>query len=334
MNTTSRHTHQKSTTVRSRPPSAPGAPASRSPRRTHWLVRRCPRLGAALLAELCMAPRARKPPFAGQHGATDTVVHVGRRRVRVHAYGEGPLVVLVHGWQGGASQLSTLAAFVCAAGFRVALFDMPAHGEAPGWSTSAAEFIRVLTRVVRELGPVHAVIGHSLGGTTALLCAARGLPVSGVVALSPVPSFEFALRGYARAFGLSPGETELLARRFEARTRTRRAELDLAEVKPGVPTLLVHDLLDRRVPSRYSRELEARWPDTTLIETCGFGHGRMLDADMVAQSVVAFLAHLPLASDPDAHPAATGGDTFPSSAEENTGDIAAPGSPDVANDRG
>lgn len=293
---------QKSTTVRSRRPPAP------SPRPTHWLVRRCPRLGAAVLAELCMAPRRRRAPLATPRGVTHTELRVGKRRVRVHTYGEGPLVVLVHGWQGGASQLSTLAACVCAAGFRVALFDMPAHGEAPGWSTSAPEFIRVLTHVARELGPLHAIVGHSLGGTAALLCAARGLALSGVVAISPVPSFEFAMRGYARAFGLSPAERELLARRFEARTGTRRDELDLGEVMPGVPALLLHDLLDRRVPSRHSRELEARWPDARLIETCGFGHRRMLDADVVAQAVVAFLATLP--SEPEASVRAGGGQSW------------------------
>lgn len=294
MNTPSARTvrTQKSTTVRARKSPPRGA------RRTHWLVRRCPRLGALVLAELCLAPGARKLPLGSSklalpNAVTHTELRVGRRRVRVHAYGEGPLVVLVHGWKGAASQLSALAASVCAAGFRVALFDMPAHGEAPGWSTSAPEFIHILAHVARQLGPLHAVVGHSLGGTAALLCAARGLRMAGVVALSPVPSFEFAMRGYARAFGLAPAARELLARRFEARTRTKRAELDLAGVTPGVPTLLVHDLLDRSVPSRYSRQLERQWPGTHLIETCGFGHGRMLDAELVAQSVVAFLATLP-----------------------------------------
>lgn len=288
MNTplSARPTPENTTNVRS-------ARSLSSSHRPHWLVRRCPRLGALVLAELCLAPGRRKAPLARPSGGTQTEVQVGKRRVRVHAYGEGPLVVLAHGWKGGASQLSSLATSICAAGFRVALFDMPAHGEAAGWSTSAAEFVRILSHVTRELGPVHALVGHRLGGSAALLCAARGLPVAGVVALSPVPSFDFAMRRYARAFGLAPTVKELLARRFEARTRTKRAELDLTFVTPGVPTLLVHDLLDRGIPSRYSRELGQQWPGTHLIETCGFGHRRMLDADLVAQSVVDFLATLP-----------------------------------------
>jgi pimeloyl-ACP methyl ester carboxylesterase len=251
-----------------------------------------------LLTELLMAPRVRLAALEPRPGDSQTELRVGRRRLRVHAFGEGPLVLLVHGWQGAASQLRLLAEAMVAAGFRVALFDMPAHGEAPGWSTSGPEFIRILRRVVHELGPLHAVLGHGLGGTAALKCAAEGLPLSGVVALAPVPSFEFALQGHARTFGLAPAAKEWLARRVESRTGMKRAELDLANLELGVPTLLMHDLLDRSVPSRHSRRLRSAWQSARLIETCGFGHRRLLQADLVAQAVVAFLATLPTAPQP------------------------------------
>jgi pimeloyl-ACP methyl ester carboxylesterase len=280
---------RKSTTVRACENGLPGS---------HWLVQRCPRLGALVLTELAMAPGSRRGALESRPGDTQTELRIGRRRLRVHAFGEGPLVLLVHGWKGGASQLRILAESVVAAGFRVALFDMPAHGEAPGWSTSGPEFIRLLSSVARQLGPIHALVGHSLGGSAALKCAAQGLPVSGVVALAPLPSFEFALRRYVRAFGLSTAAKEHLARRFEARTQMKRAELDLAELDLGVPTLLVHDLLDRSIPSRHSRRLKSTWRSAQLIETCGFGHHRILDADVVAQAVAAFLATLPSAPQP------------------------------------
>jgi pimeloyl-ACP methyl ester carboxylesterase len=256
-------------------------------------MRRCPALGARLLAELCLAPRTRLPALRLPSGVETRELRVDKRRLRVHVFGEGPLVVLVHGWQGAASQLLGLAESIRAAGFRVALFDMPAHGEAPGLSTSCPEFIRTLTRVARELGPLHAVVGHSLGASAALLAVAGGLDAGAVVALSPIPSFDFVMRGYVRAFGLSSCARELLARRLEARAQTTRAQLDLASVLPSVPTLLVHDRLDRIVPMRHSRRLQKLWTDVRLLETVGFGHRRLLQADVVAQGVVAFLATLP-----------------------------------------
>ena len=267
--------------------------ALRSPRGIRWLVQRCPRLGALLLAELFVAPRSRVAPLAPLTGVSHHELSVRRRRVRVHLIGEGPLVVLVHGWQGGASQLVLLAESLRAAGFRVALFDMPAHGEAPGWSTNGIEFVAILERIVAELGPPHAVVGHSLGGTAALLALARGLPMAGAVAVAPMPSFEFAVRNYARSFGLSPHAKDLLARRLEARLGIQPQEFDLADVRLPAPALLVHDRLDRAIPWRHSRRLRDRWSGVRLFETIGLGHNRVLDAENVAQTIVEFLCSLP-----------------------------------------
>jgi pimeloyl-ACP methyl ester carboxylesterase len=258
-----------------------------------WLVQRCPRLGALLLAELFIAPRSRLAPLGPLVGASVRQLFVRGRRVRVHTIGEGPLVILVHGWQGGASQLVTLAESLRAAGFRVALFDMPAHGEAPGWSTNGVEFVGILQRVAAELGPVHAVIGHSLGGTAALLALSRGLRAAGAVAIAPMPSFEFALRSYARNFALSTGARALLERRLEARIGIRGEQFDLASVSLPAPALLVHDRLDRAIPWRQTRRLRERWPGVRLFETVGLGHNRVLDAEEVAHTIVEFLCELP-----------------------------------------
>jgi pimeloyl-ACP methyl ester carboxylesterase len=283
-------TPKKSTTVRLR-----GAPRGTA-RGAHWLLQHCPWLGTRVLAELCLAPRVRLAALGPMPGETQFQLRVGKRNVHVHLVGEGPLVVLVHGWQGAASQLQSLAHSVIAAGFRVALFDMPAHGAASGWSTSGVEFMRIVESIARELGPLHAIVGHSLGGTAALMALARGVPSGGVVAIAPMPSFDFALRNYARAYALPPRAKELLARRLEERTGLERAEMDLKLVQQQAPVLLVHDLLDRIVPPRHSRRLRDRWRDARLFETLGLGHNRVLQAEHVAQAIVAFLYSLPGAS--------------------------------------
>jgi pimeloyl-ACP methyl ester carboxylesterase len=306
---------RKSTTVRL---------SARSPRAVRWVVQRCPRLGALLLAELFVAPRTRLAPLRPIAGAGVRELFVGRRRVRVHTMGEGPLVILVHGWQGGASQLVTLAESLRAAGFRVALFDMPAHGEAPGWSTSGVEFVTILEHVAAELGPVHAVIGHSLGGTAALLSLARGLRVAGAVAVAPMPSFEFALRSYARNFALSSAARALLERRLERRLGIRGEQFDLANVSLPAPALLVHDRLDRAIPWRQTRRLRERWPGVRLFETVGLGHNRVLDAEDVAHTIVEFLWALPGAGAASSATSVAYDPSHDGNAAEQTNDQGAP----------
>jgi len=279
---------KKSTTVRLRAKRRSGA---------HWLVRHWPRLSAIVLAELFVAPRVRAEPFVAPPGAVVEVLQVDKRRVVVHRFGEGPLVLLVHGWEGGASQLLAMAHRLVELGFRVALFDMPAHGSAPGWTTNLREFREIVTQVARLMGPVHALVGHGLGGTASLLAAGRGLDVGGVVAVSPEPSLDFGWCRFARAFGLSPRGEEYLGRRLEKRTGMRRDEARLGTLPPpAVPTLIIHDVFDRVVPLRHSRELHDRWLSNALIETCGLGHRRILQAQSALRSIAAFLQGLPAAS--------------------------------------
>jgi pimeloyl-ACP methyl ester carboxylesterase len=276
---------QKSTSIRTVPEQPwPGA---------HWIVQHCPRLAALVLAELFVAPRSRVKPLEPPVGATSEVLHAGKRSVRVHLLGEGPLVVLLHDWQGGASQLARLARGLANAGLRVALFDMPAHGASPGLTSDLSEFLDVAGEVSAQLGSVHALVGHGLGGLTALLCAAHGQLLSSVVAIAPVPSFEFAVQQFSRNFGADGSAQELLMRRLERRVGLSRRDASLAEITPAAPALIVHDVLDRSVPVRSSRQVSANWRGARLMETCGLGHQRILNAPPVIHFIGNFLQGFP-----------------------------------------
>ncbi len=47
----------------------------------------------------------------------------------VYAWGEGPTVLLAHGWNGRATQFWSFIDPLVDAGFRALSFDMPAHGQ-------------------------------------------------------------------------------------------------------------------------------------------------------------------------------------------------------------
>jgi pimeloyl-ACP methyl ester carboxylesterase len=213
--------------------------------------------------------------------------------VNVHLLGEGPLVVLLHDWQGGASQLSRLAQGLANAGLRVALFDMPAHGASSGMTSDLSEFLDVAGEVSAQLGSVQALVGHGLGGLTALLCAAHGLALASVVAIAPVPSFEFAVQQFSQNYGVHGSAQELLMRRVERRVGLSRRDASLAEITPSIPTLLVHDVLDRSVPVRSSRQVSENWRGARLMETCGLGHQRILNAPPVIHFISNFLRGFP-----------------------------------------
>ena len=87
--------------------------------------------------------------------------------------GDGPPVVLLHGLLGQGKNLATAAAALAARGHRVTSLDLPGHGRSP-W-TGRLDYPSLAEAVARELedlAPV-ALLGHSLGGKTAMQVALR-----------------------------------------------------------------------------------------------------------------------------------------------------------------
>jgi alpha-beta hydrolase superfamily lysophospholipase len=79
-------------------------------------------------------------------------------------WGDGPRVLLVHGWGSRGARLTTFLAPLLDAGFSVVTFDAPGHGASAGRLSSAPQFVRTIEAVAADYGPFQAAIAHSMGG--------------------------------------------------------------------------------------------------------------------------------------------------------------------------
>jgi alpha-beta hydrolase superfamily lysophospholipase len=87
----------------------------------------------------------------------------------------GASVLLVHGWTGEASFMTAFAEHFRKRGFRVVLFDFPAHGRSMRERASLIDCAHAVRQVAESLGPIQFALAHSLGGMAALL-AGGGRP--------------------------------------------------------------------------------------------------------------------------------------------------------------
>lgn len=202
-----------------------------------------------------------------------------------------PVVLLVHGWAGGAAQMLALGDRLAGAGFDPVLLDLPAHGRSGGWRSTLPQFGRSLFAAAARLGPLHAVVAHSLGALAGAHAAARGLPVRRLVLLAPSAPPAAFLDWFAGSFGLAAG----IGARMRAAIERREA-IDLAEFEPPwlgarlvQPVLVLHDEGDRVAPFGAGARLAASLPDARLHATRGLGHRRILDDADVAGHVLEHL---------------------------------------------
>ena len=207
----------------------------------------------------------------------------------------GASVVCAHGTGAHRGVLLPQAALLHRAGYGVLLFDFRAHGVSDGRVSSFGfheiHDLHASVAYLRSRADVDAariaVLGHSMGGATALRAAARGLGVRALVVISAVSSLrDNLLRGVQR-YTRYPALGSLIVRLAENQARARVARLrpvDDLQRLGSLPVLLVYGERDRFVPLENGQSLYAARPqDTTLLLVPGAGHRSVLSQTALVQ---------------------------------------------------
>ena len=244
------------------------------------------------LAAQFFRPRQRLQ-LAVPEGATPlSLAHAGLT-LQGWTLGDGPAVLLAHGWEGAAGQFGPMALALAAQGLRAVAFDLPAHGASGGAEANVVVFAQALREVARGHGPFVGVVGHSLGGAAVSVASATGLGVERVLLIAPAASPDHFIRTFAGAV-LPP---ELLGPFTDAVwahagfvSQDVHAPSHLARFDGTVRVL--HDPADREVPFAHGQSIAAAARTGSLLELPGAGHVRILADARTLDEVTHFFAPL------------------------------------------
>jgi pimeloyl-ACP methyl ester carboxylesterase len=254
-------------------------------------------LASRLAFRLFLTPPRRKvepadAPIIAQ--AERVTLRCGADKFTVWHWGQGaPCVVLLHGWGSHAARFATFVAPLRAAGFSVIGIDAPAHGTSPGRLSDLPRFRDSLAEVLRRHAPVHAVIGHSLGGGAVLTVLAETAEYHPRrICLFGVPSdMDYILGSFAMMLGLKYAARASLRERFAAHFGRSAADISVAAAATAVrmPVLIVHDEEDNVAPIAQGTALAAAIPHAIMWRTRGLGHSGALRDAATIERVVRFL---------------------------------------------
>lgn len=248
-----------------------------------------PQLVARKMRLVFMTPRERPPrdwelPLLAR--AERITLRFGLSALR---WGQGPTVLLMHGWEGRPTQFASLVEALVAAGYTAVALDGPAHGRSPGREAHVVLFARALLEAAAELPPLRAVIGHSMGGASALLAVQLGLRTETLVSIAAPARILGLLRGFARYMGLPPRARSAFIREVEEEVGMRAATLDVAHYQLDMPGLVVHAEDDTFVAVQEAELIHQAWFDSRLLRLAQGGHQRVLADPRVIEGVLALV---------------------------------------------
>lgn len=212
--------------------------------------------------------------------------------VQAWRWGEGAAVLLVHGWEDDHHCFDAIIAALVKRGQAVVAFDLPAHGKSDGTQSTIPLAAQAVAGVAEAMGPVRAVVGHSLGGAAASFALTEGwLEVERAVIVAAPTGPTYMLNAIARRFAMSDARKEKLFQELKRVVGYRPEEIELLPklAKLEIPALIVHSKDDAVVRFVTGERWADAWPGAQLLALEKLGHRRLLFDRATAGKITDFL---------------------------------------------
>lgn len=263
-----------------------------------------PLAGRLALRLFMIPPKHRMPKreIETSESADLRFYRISEKQITVRSWGEGPVVLLSHGWGGRSTQLFSFVQPLVDAGYRVVGCNLPAHGDSTGKSSNILEASFVLSEVVKKeikMGEgLKAIIGHSFGSGAALLTMQRyQLKPEKLILISCFSNIHWVTRTFGDVFALSDRAIQAMEKVAHKKLHNAYGKAwqwdDLSPTlniqKTTAETLIIHDQEDHEVPYEHALQLREAAPHSELFTTVGYGHRKILMNQEVVNKISRFI---------------------------------------------
>jgi len=222
-------------------------------------------------------------------------IKTGQGKIRAYETGNGPTVVFVHGWGGGANQFFPLMHGLAQCGFKSIAFDQLGHGDSERKPGTLHETIATTNQVLDKIRHSHdglcAIVGHSTGCIA--IAAARNALVRDVPLFLISPVFNYKLFFLKKLVKL-PLHSDVIKQYANGFARAYRGEFRKLELarnldRYGDCTVIAHDESDTESALADSQRFCERNPLTRLLVTHHCDHVRIINSESVWQQLKSHL---------------------------------------------
>lgn len=255
-----------------------------------------PVLAARMSVALASRPRKhmRKPREQEQLAQASRIEFTGAQGKPCVAWswGQGPVVLVAHGWESRGSQMATMAMAIAEAGFQAVAIDFTAHGDSAGSSVNFRHFAEDIVLLSRQFDHVYGFVGHSAGGVLSMAARELGFKAERYAVIGSPPAPVPAIAAIRKLLKVSEATVEQCQQVFASQmgvSSWQELMQGRAFANPDGQLLLIFDKDDREVDHHYGDQIARWWPGSVLIKTEGLGHRRLMWDDQVIKHVVDYL---------------------------------------------
>lgn len=212
--------------------------------------------------------------------------------IQGYKWGDGEKKILfLHGWQSHSYRWKVYVESLLKSDYTIYSLDAPGHGLSGGDFLTVPVYGALIKQVIHELGEVHTVVGHSLGGFSLLYTFYQFplLPVRKVVLMAPPGEAIDFMTVFKETLGLWDRTMKLIVDHFNDvyHVGPEHFSTEKFAASVNIKGIIIHDEEDKEAPYHYATRIQRAWPKSRLISTKGLGHN--LKSPMVVKTMVDFI---------------------------------------------
>jgi pimeloyl-ACP methyl ester carboxylesterase len=207
--------------------------------------------------------------------------------------GEGPAVLVVHGWEDDNSLWTPLIDQLSMIGRAVVALDLPAHGYSEGERAPLLASAKAVAGVAAAFGPIDAIVAHSFGCPASVTAIEEhGLTPERVVLIGTALHQRGQIIRIAERNDIPMEVVEQIFATYEADVGKPVDWFDLRRVAPAMTAraLILHSMDDDACDWEGARALADVWPGAEFALTDGLGHRMIAQDPSVVERIVDFVA--------------------------------------------
>ena len=194
--------------------------------------------------------------------------------------GKKETILLVHGWESNSARWQNLITNLKLKGYGVVALDAPAHGRS-GSNRFNVVIYSEFIKVVSERFEPSIIIGHSVGGLASAIFQNKYQKeyIQKMIFLGTPSEFTGVLDRYANMLSYNKRVRRLIHQIIKERFGHAPKTYSTANYSEFFTSkgLIIHDKKDDIVPYQDAMQIKAKYKNSQLISTVGYGHSLVSD---------------------------------------------------------
>ncbi len=203
-----------------------------------------------------------------------------KKRIMTYQWGTGlRKALLVHGWEGRASNFGHLIPVLLANDFQVFSFDAPAHGQSQKTKNPFLDYIEIISQYLKKQ-EYDLILTHSAGSILTLWALyTEEVPINQMIICTTPDRFEDRFDLTIKDLGLSQKTKIALMNLMHEKTGIDPLSINASEFVKSIKikeAIFIQDKNDRILPFEWTESVQKATSNSELISIEGTGHFRML----------------------------------------------------------